>query len=236
MLSEGTKKVINNTPGLNLYISNHFFGVDGINSPIDKNLLPTASQSGIVFSEGVAKKLFDLAKITQDTDCEYSFILLGNLVLKKDGTKGNGAYIEAFYSHNSNINSRSAEFDAENIRLVDMVSKKMTKYDVMFVCHTHPAKGKYYMNFSLGDLDGIVRLYEENKQFLIEDFGEGILTGDRQPLFAFYDPTREKVYKFEKYFVKSGNALFTFDGFMKRMVNEEYQNEHCTTSSFYRHK
>lgn len=159
------------------------------------------------------------------------------MVLKKDGTKGNGAYIEAFYSHNSNINSRSAEFDAENVRLVDIVSKKRTKYDVMFVCHTHPAKGEYYMNFSLGDLDGIVRLYEENQQFLIEDFGEGILTGDRQPLFAFYDPTREKVYKFEKYLVKSADTLFTFDGFMNRMVNEKYQNEyHTTTSSFHRHK
>lgn len=236
MLSESTKKVINNIPNLNEYISNHYFGVDGINSPIDKNLIPTASKSGIVFSEAVARNLFNIAEITQNTDCEYSFILLGNVILKKDGTRGNGAYIEAFFSHNSNINSRSAGFDAENIKLVDMVSKKSTKYDVMFVCHTHPAKGKYYMNFSLGDLDGIVRLYEDNPQFLIKDFGEGILTGDRQPLFAFYDSAGEMVYKFEKYLVKSANNLYTFDGFMNRMVNEKYQDEHHTTSSFHHHK
>lgn len=31
---------------------------------------------------------------------------------------------------------------------------------------------------------------KKNPQFLIEDFGEGILTGDRQPLFAFYDSAK----------------------------------------------
>lgn len=31
---------------------------------------------------------------------------------------------------------------------------------------------------------------KKNPQFLIEDFGEGILTGDRQLLFAFYDSAK----------------------------------------------
>lgn len=77
---------------------------------------------------------------------------------------------------------------------------------------------------------------KKNPQFLIEDFGEGILTGDRQPLFAFYDSAGEMVYKFEKYLVKSANNLYTFDGFMNQMVNEKNQHEYHTTSNFHHHK
>ena len=77
VMRENTKKVIANIPGLEGYINNHHYGINGINSPIDKNLIPYAINSGIVFEANVADRLYELSKKTQRSDCEYSFILLG---------------------------------------------------------------------------------------------------------------------------------------------------------------
>ncbi len=228
---EETKRVINNNPRLRDYINNHYFGQNGLNSPVDRNLMPTAPASEIVFDENTARNLFKLAKKTHDQNCEYSFILIGY----KDKSKTNRAYIKGFFEHNSNVYSRKAAFDSENLRLVDLVTQKKSSYDVMFVCHTHPDRGAYYMNFSLGDLDGVVSLYEDNKNyFLIDDYGEGILTGDGQVLFAFYDPRTKNVYKFGKYLVnpKNTNLVVPFDDFMNQLSHEEQQNYH-QTNPFY---
>ena len=196
-----TKKVIANIPGLEGYINNHYYGINGINSPIDKNLIPYAINSGIVFEANVADRLYELSQKTQSEDCEYSFILLGNIVINKNGGVSNGVHIVGFFEHNMNIQSRVATFDNEMLKYINYVTEGKSKFNTLFICHTHPAKGNYYMNFSLGDLDGTVALHEDNPQFKIDNYGQGILTGDGQVFFVFYDPKTVKVYQFKKYIV-----------------------------------
>ena len=202
-MRENTKKVIANIPGLKEYINNHYYGVGGINSPIDKHLIPYAINSGIVFEANVADRLYELSQKTQSTDREYSFILLGNIVKNKNGGVSNGVNVKGFFEHNVNPQSRVATFDDEILRYANYVTEGKSTFDTLFICHTHPAKGNYYMNFSLGDLDGAVALHEDNPQFKIDNYGDGILTGDGKVFFAFYDPQTIMLYQFKKYIVNS---------------------------------
>ena len=82
--------------------------------------MPTAPASEIVLDKNTARNLFNLPKKTHDQNCEYSFIVIGN----KDKRKTNRAYIKGFFEHNSNVYSRRAEFDSENLRLLDLVTQK----------------------------------------------------------------------------------------------------------------
>lgn len=196
-MRETTKKMIEKISGLEKYLKEHDYGDM---SPVDKNLLPSAPKSAIILDKVIADRLVELAKRTQDNDSEYTFILCGNVhrVGENKNEKTNFVKITGFYEHNFDIHRRVAHFDAETTKIVDTLASGKTQFDSFFVCHTHPAKGYYYDNFSLGDLDGTISLYENNPQFKIDDFGQAILTGDGQMLFAFYDPKSKCIYKFEK--------------------------------------
>ena len=131
-----------------------------------------------------------------------------------------------------NIQSRAATFDNEMLRYINYVAAENSQFNTLFICHTHPAKGNYYMNFSLGDLDGTVALHEDNPQFKIGNYGQGILTGDGQVFFAFYDPKTVKVYQFKKYIVN----LQGFPNLSNYFINKKHEDTVAPMNSSFKKK
>ncbi len=209
-MRESTKKVILNTPGLTEYMMANNYGR---NTPVDRNLIPFSNYH-MVFSESVAEELYNLSIITEEKDSEFAFALVGKLI------NDNIVHISDIIKSNGAVQGRRVDYENDHSFLdyINKVALLQTKYTVLFICHTHPAVGKFYMNFSEGDLDGLIALSEDNSHFKIKDFGQGILTGDRQLFFAFYDPHLNKVFQFGSYSVycKKKKELISFEKYMEQ--------------------
>lgn len=176
----------------NKCIQTERIGIDGENTPIIQSCLPKAPNSIIIISDKVANKMIKLAKDTHNRDSEFGFVLLGNVL------KGNGIVIKAIYEDNpeSNIQRRRMEYSRPTQNLIGEVARGKTQFDTLIICHTHPDKGMWYSNFSLGDINGMIKDYKNNAHFQGKDIAYGMLTGDGKFITAFYDPNKENIYKF----------------------------------------
>ena len=180
-----TKNIINNKRTI--------MGPDfGEMTPIMTDSLPVVPGTYIVIDEAVAKKMIDLAKKTHEKGCEYTFVLIGV-------TKGGWTLIKGIHENNSEekLQSTSAEHSPSEIYFIDTIARgNGGDYNTVFICHTHPDKGLWYSNFSLKDIDGMIKDYKMNPHFKNRDIAYGMLTGDKKFIVAFYDPNYKSIYRF----------------------------------------
>ncbi len=205
----------------------------GVMTPVPNCFLKTLPNNEVIVPEDVFKKLVDIADRTNQTGCEHSFFLS----CPNDYVIGNKCTITTFFTHNSNINRRVAEFDDIMVKFLEGLADKvrsgrLKEGAVVFIGHTHPAEGKWYDNFSFGDLDGYSKgvqncdVYEDRR---IET-GGCMLTADGKIRMVFYDPNARDFYKFTNIKVKTRDGqLVDFEENFKN-----YKNHLITPSNIQR--
>lgn len=207
---------LRNNPDLNQYIkvNNCKYGKEGENTPIPNEFLKTLPNNEVIIPFEIFEKLFKLAHDTSNTDCEHCFFLIAeNNELEK-----NKCTVINFFASNSQLDRMSANFDDKMIKVVEGLAEKVKKGRLtenlsLFVGHTHPARGKWYDNFSFGDLKGYAKgaVYGNDvyKKRLIETAG-CMLTSDGIMRMVFFDPEQEEFYKFTNIQVELQNGLLDF--------------------------
>lgn len=205
----------------------------GIMTPIPNLFLKTLPNNEVIIPEDIFQQLIDIANKTNQTGCEHSFFLS----CPNDHVSGNKCTITSFFAHNSNIDRRVATYDAIMIKFIEgladkVKSGKLNEGAVVFIGHTHPAEGKWYDNFSFGDLDGYSKgiqnsdIYEDRK---IET-GGCMLTADGKIRMVFYDPKLKDFYKFTNIKVKTREEqLIDFEEYF-----EKYQKHLITPTNIQR--
>lgn len=190
-MEDETKKIINN----NRTIMGPNFGDM---TPIMTDSFPILPKTTIIISEAVAKRMIELAKKTHENDSEYTFVLIG--ISKKGWTLINGIHED---NPREKIQRRRAEYSSSEVKCIDIIARgNGGEYNSVFICHTHPDKGKWYSNFSLGDIDGMIKDYKINPHFKNKNIAYGMLTGDKKFITAFYDPKHEYIFRFQNILVK----------------------------------
>lgn len=215
-------KFLQNKPDIKKYVEQNNCNFGNM-TPVPNRFLKTLPDNEVVICEDVFKQLFDIAEKTNQTRCEHTFFLC----CPSDYVQKNKCTITHFFEHNSNVKRRSAKFDDIMIKYVDGLadkvrSGKLKENVVLFIGHTHPAEGKWYDNFSFGDLDAYSKgvknndVYEDRK---IET-GGCMLTADGKIRMVFYDPKARDFYKFTSIKVKTRDGkLFDFEKYFSNYKN-----------------
>lgn len=201
-MEKETENIIKNKCGPNF----------GDMTPIMTDSLPILAGTTVCISEVVAKKMMELAKKTHKNDSEYTFVLVGM-------TRGTWTLIKGIHEDNpeEKIQRRRAEHSQSEVYYIDCIARgNGGEWDSVFICHTHPDKGQWYSNFSLGDIDAMIKNYKNNPQFRNANIAYGMLTGDNKFIAAFYDPEYKSIYRFHNILVNRGKKnIATWKDFVR---------------------
>ena len=164
-----------------------------------------------------------LRKKTHEKDSEYTFVLMGI-------TRKGLIYIKSIYEDNpeSSVQKRRCEYSPKTLNMIDAVwdqseRRERGDFDTLFICHTHPDRGFWYANFSLGDLNGMIKDYKRNLRFQGKDIAYGMLTGDGKFITAFYDPKLGNIFRLTSPRVSKYGKMTSWDEFVRtgRVIPED---------------
>ena len=206
-MEKETIAYINSNPKLKNYLSKHQFGRM---SPVNHELLQDISDYSIFIDEQIMPRIMELANRTHNNDCEYTFLLGGD-------TTNNNIELKIFLEHNTDIKNRRAIYDeVTRSRIGSLLEQNLS----VFIGHTHPDSGKYYDNFSLGDIDGMCSDYKNNAHFKGKDVAYAMLTGDRHLKVGFYDSNYNSFYKISRIYIRTkDNQIIDFDTYVRDHYN-----------------
>ncbi len=183
------KKIVSKNP--QAMLKNHNYGEM---TPIDSSGFSEIFGSQVILTNEVFEFLSAVQEVTSLEEKEFPFFLYGkeideNIILFDD-----------YYSQSSERTTTTANFSTA---MIDDLTEKI-KQPGIIVCHghSHPEKGSFYQDFSLGDLTSYLQM-TENKPFKQrEAFLLGGLVADNQLKFLFYDQDANEFYRFANILVR----------------------------------
>lgn len=195
------KQIMINNPLFGQYHAQNFstFGGLGENQPINSSIINDIPRGSIILSEQVFDMLCAIQDVTNTEMEEVPFFLIG-----MEGSDNSIEFTE-FMSSSRDRQSTEASFNQD---MVDYLQNRISGHlnDGLVVCHghSHPAIGRFYENFSLGDLTTYIQMNEENAVFRnrkVELVG-CVVTSTGNINFVFYDNKRQDFYRFTHVYVK----------------------------------
>lgn len=217
---------LNNKPDAKRYVEQNNCNF-GEMTPIPNQFLKTLPDNQVIIPEDVFMQLVDIADKTNDTGCEHTFFLCSpNSCVNK-----NKIEITNFLAHNSDVQRRVAVFDSAMVRALERIADKvqdgtLNEGVVVLIGHTHPTEGRWYDNFSFGDLNGYSQGVRNNAVYESRKIETGgcMLTADGKIRMVFYDPDAKDFYKFTNIKVQTKEKeLIDFEKFFKK-YKERTQN------------
>jgi len=203
---------IKDKPALRRYIIQNDCNY-GRNTPVPNEFLNTLIDNEVIMSFQVFSVLFDLAEKTKRTNCEHTFILFAT------NMRGNKCVINEMFTSNTMVDPNYYSLNAKSIEYLNRKGEEVRngeyppKTTAVFIGHTHPARGKWYDNFSVGDLSAYSDGVWGNPVYVkreIESTAGCMLTSDGIMRMVFYNPDNGKFCKFTNINVQLENGLLDF--------------------------
>ena len=211
---------ISDKPELKKYITQNKCNY-GKHTPIPNKFLKTLSDNEVIMNFNVFSKLFELANKTQKTNCEHTFILFAT------NMRGNKCVINEMFESNTKLDPMHYSLDKNSINYINQKGKEVRnekyppKTTAVFIGHTHPAREKWYDNFSLGDLSAYSNGVWGNPVYVnreIESTAGCMLTADGKIRMCFFDPDQKDFYVFDNIKVKFKKDIYDFEYFFKEII------------------
>lgn len=171
-------------------------------TPINSDIINDMPNALIILSEKVYGALQGFKDVTNYLGQEIPFFLYGKEI------SNNVIEFDDYYTSSDDRQQTEANYN-QNMKN-DLQSKIDENYNNNFVAchgHSHPDKGDFHQNFSLGDFATYIQMNQENYVFRnrqAELIGCVVtITGDIN--FVFYDNVSNNFYRFTNVYVKDKN-------------------------------
>lgn len=198
-------------PNIKDYINKHDFGRM---TPIPTIFMAQDNVTRVCMSKSVATQLLYIAQQQNLTDTEQSYFIHGYesgdgklIVLDKLYFSNKG-----LQQYHQNISDDMLTYLSNYATVAEQTPLIHNKYKRVFIVgHTHPVKGSYYMNPSLGDLDQCFTGIKGSNLFDSHgiDVATCMLTGDGQLVMFYYQGGY--FFKINNVYVKEKEEYITFD-------------------------
>ncbi len=215
---------LNNKPAAKKYVEQNNCNF-GEMTPIPNQFLKTLPDNQVIINEDVFRQLVDIADKTNNTGCEHTFFLC----CPSSCVNKNKIEITNFLAHNSDVQRRVAIYDSTMVGALERIANRVQEGTlnegvVVLIGHTHPAEGRWYDNFSFGDLNGYSQGIRNNVVYESRKIETGgcMLTADGKIRMVFYDPEAKDFYKFTNIKVRTKEKeLVDFEKIFKRYKENE---------------
>ena len=219
---------LNNKPAAKKYVEQNNCNF-GEMTPMPNKFLKTLPDNQVIINEDVFRQLVDIADKTNNTGCEHAFFLC----CPSSCVNKNKIEITNFLAHNSDVQRRVTIYDSTMVGALERIANRVQEGTlnegvVVLIGHTHPAEGRWYDNFSFGDLNGYSQGIRNNVVYESRKIETGgcMLTADGKIRMVFYDPEAKDFYKFTNIKVRTKEKeLIDFEKFFRNYKeNERIQN------------
>lgn len=177
-------------------------------TPINSDIINNMPNSKIILSEEVYGALLGIQDVTNIEKKEIPFFLYGKEV------ENNVIEFDGYITSSSRENRQSTETNYDENMRNDLVNKiNNNRYNGFVVCHghSHPKRGSFSENFSLGDFTSYIQMNQDNQVFKTKqaELTACLVTSTGDINFVFYDNTSDNFYRFTDVFVKDKDNNLT---------------------------
>lgn len=173
-------------------------------APINSDIINNMPNSKIVLSEEIYEELLAIKDVTNMTNQEFPFFLYGKEI------EENVILFTDFMSSSSSEEreSTAANFNEKMVNnLLNTINERNDGSLIVCHGHSHPAKGSFSENFSLGDFTSYIQMNQDNPIFKKRqvELISCLVTSTGNINFVFYDNYYDNFYRVTDVFVKDKN-------------------------------
>lgn len=175
-------------------------------TPINKDIINDMPKAKIILTREVYNWLLAIQEATLSSDKEFPFLLYG---YEREKNQIEFSDIMPF---SSNRQSRVAVFDSNMQQdLQNKINANKNRNFVVCHGHSHPLKGNFYENFSLGDFMAYMEMNESNGVFKNKEveLTGCVVTPSGDINFVYYDNHVKNFYRFTNVYVREKDNTFT---------------------------